>query len=138
MTHSFTTMLLTSKPLIMVFIVWPLLTAFLSVAIRRRLPEKWEAWAMKNPKLAFLIELAKAWGFNLPKIFELARRYTARMAGELPEAAIKASTLPEPLKKALQDPRLQAQLAAHVEEMLKDPPATPSATPAPELEAPKV
>lgn len=99
-----------SKPLLAAYIGWPLLTAVLSVVIRRRLPEKWEAWALKYPKLAFFVELSKAWGLNLPKVVVLGHRYAQRMSGQVPEDAYKLSTLPEPLKAALQDPQNRKRL----------------------------
>lgn len=129
-----------NHPILLIYFFWPLVTALLSIAMRRKLPEKWQAWAMKYPKLAFVIELLKAWGLNLPKVFELMQRYAMRKAGESPEAAWKMSTLPEPLKKALQDPVLLKRLEDHASAwMNEDPTATPKLevpTPVPPADPP--
>lgn len=111
-------------------LVWPVATALLSVAIKRGLPEKWEAWALKYPKLAFCLELMKAWGWDLPKTAVLAQRYAQRRAGQVPEDAYNLSTLPEPLKRALQDPAMQKKLEELVASWTATTPApSPGATP---------
>jgi len=130
--------LVSNHEVILGLLVYPLITAMFTVASRKRTPEQWEAWALTKPFLAFLLEFMKASGLNPVGMLKAVRNYSARKAGQVPEGAIRASGLPEPLKAALLNPALHAVLTEaarlHAEAQAK-PPApiepTPPASTAP-------
>lgn len=112
----------------MAFVVWPLCTAILTLATRKRTPAEWEAWAMSKPGLALVVELLRAMGVNTPQLMIVAQRYAQRQSGVIPDGALEASTLPPGLKRILTNPQLLALVEAQAQ-MLLAANATPTTTP---------
>jgi len=95
-----------NQGLIMGLLVWPFITAVMNVALRKKSPEQWEAWALSKPVLAFVIEVMRAGGIDPFKLLQAVQRYAQRRAGVIPADAVRVSSLPEPLKAALLNPEL--------------------------------
>lgn len=104
---------------------WPVLTGVLVWLSKRKTAEAWEAWALKSPVGSLLIELLAAFGLDIPKAKKALLRYTARKAGQIPADAVRASSLPEPLKKVLENEAMRKLLMDQAEKLLaaSDPPA---------------
>ena len=96
--------LVRNQGLIMGLLVWPLITAVMNVALRKKTPEQWEAWALSKPVLAFVIEVMRASGIDPFKLLQAFHRFAQRRAGVIPADAVRVSSLPEPLKAALMNP----------------------------------
>lgn len=107
--------------LVMSLLVWPILTALLTVALRKKTPEEWEAWAMTKPLLAFVVEVMRAAGIDTAKLLVASHRFAQRRAGVVPPDAIRVSSLPESVKTALQNPELR-QILIQAAEHLQTPP----------------
>jgi len=45
-------------------LVWPIVTAIVNALFRFRSPDAWWAWAERNPRLAGVVRLASATGFD--------------------------------------------------------------------------
>lgn len=91
-------------PLFMPLVGWPLVSALINYLFYKKTPAEWEAWALKKPVLAFLVELCRANGWNITKNAQIIQRYAARRAGQVPEDAWAALPLSVPLKMALRNP----------------------------------
>lgn len=103
-----------SKPVIAVLMGlfgWQLLTGVVSVLTKRKTAEKWEAWAMTKPGLAFVVECLRASGLDPQKLLNSVDRYAKRRAGILPDAAVIAAC-PPAIRAALEDPAKRAALEA--------------------------
>lgn len=96
--------LVRNQGLIMGLLVWPLITAVMNVALRKKTPEQWEAWALSKPALALMVEVMRAGGIDPFKLLQAFHRYAQRRAGVIPADAVRVSSLPEPLKAALMNP----------------------------------
>jgi hypothetical protein len=122
MEHSCTSVgafLIRNQDLIMGLLVWPFITAILNVALRKKTPEQWEAWALSKPALAFVFEVMRASGVDLFKVLQAFHRFAQRRAGMIPADAVRVSSLPEPLKAALRNPetvKLLVEAAAKFQE----------------------
>lgn len=116
---------------------WPGLTFAITYAVKRKYPERWEAWALRYPLGAFVIEFMKAYGIDGQKGPVLLKRYAMRRAGMVPPDAIKSIPVPDKVMKVLLDPKLRTRLIvasevllnreADVEDLPGEPPA-PSAS----------
>jgi len=113
--------------LVMSLLIWPILTAMLTVALRKKTPEEWEAWAMTKPFLAFIVEVMRAAGIDTAKLLVAAHRFAQRRAGVVPPDAIRMSSLPESVKTVLANPELR-QVLIQAAEHLQSPPAPPFVT----------
>lgn len=98
------------KPLLMPFVVWPLISAAINFAFYKRTPAQWEAWALKRPVLAFFVELCRVNGWDITKNLKLMQRLAARRAGQLPVDGWDRLPLSPELKEGLQDPATRATL----------------------------
>lgn len=101
-----TPFLIQNQGLIMGLLVWPILSALMNVALRKKTPQQWEEWALSKPWLAFFIEGSRAAGVDPFKMLQAFHRLAQRRAGVIPEDAVRVSSLPAPLKAALQNPAL--------------------------------
>jgi len=96
--------LVRNQGLIMGLLVWPLITAVMNVALRKKTPEQWETWALSKPVLAFVMEVMRASGIDPVKLLQAFHRFAQRRAGVIPADAVRVASLPEPLKAALLNP----------------------------------
>lgn len=103
------------------WLIWPLLSALLAVLSRKKTAQEWEAWALQQPVGALVIEVARAAGFDLPKIFVALKRYSDRRAGKVAEDAFARLPVSESLRKTLADPAARAQIESIVREFTKAP-----------------
>lgn len=96
-------------------LIWPLITAIMNLALRKKTPEQWEAWALSKPALACGVELLRALGADPFKLLQAFHRLAQRRSGVIPTDAVRMSSLPEPLKAALLNPEFLKLLteAAH-------------------------
>jgi hypothetical protein len=115
---------------------WPVLTAALTFAVKRKYPERWEAWALKWPLGAALIEFMRAFGFDSQKGPVILQRYAMRRAGMVPDDAFRTIPIPDKVKRALLDPATRHRLLIAAEVLLNRPSdaedlpgGTPSAPP---------
>lgn len=117
----------------MALVGWPLISAILNSASRRAAIQRWEAWALKYPKLAFLLEVSRALGLDLNKLVDIMARYAARKAGHIPPDALIKMNLPPELRAALSDPKKVQKL---VQFLSSTSPALPAATESTPADAP--
>lgn len=96
---------------ILSMLLYPVLTAVMTVAFRKRTPEEWEAWALTKPFLALVIETMKATGLHPAGLLKAVFNFTQRRAGKVPATALRVASLPEPLRTALANPLMHAILA---------------------------
>lgn len=101
-------------PLFMPFVGWPLVSALINLAFYKRTPAEWEAWALKKPVLAFLVELCRANGWDIAKNARVLQRFAARRSGQVPEEGWDRLPLSPAVKAALQDPALRGALEEFV------------------------
>jgi hypothetical protein len=121
--------ILQNRELAMGLIVWPLVTLVTAVMARKKSPEQWEQWALSKPGFALVIEVMRGLGIDPPKVMQAFRRYAQRKAGVVPADAIRVSSLPDPIKKALQDPKNHQMLMDLLARTTAEP--TPSSEPVP-------
>ena len=100
-------------PWLRVFL-FPAVTFLLILFFHKKDPVQWEAWAMKNPFFAAVIELCKALGFDLPSTLKVFENYAARKAGTIPPSAVLALPWPPAVRKLLANPSTQAAVVALV------------------------
>lgn len=98
---------------------WPVLTGFITFAVKRKYPERWEKWALKYPVGALVIEFMRAYGFDSQKGPVILQRFAMRRAGLVPPDAIKSISVPDKVMKVLLDPALRHRLTIAAEVMLK-------------------
>lgn len=112
------------------WLFWPLASATLAVLSRKKTAQEWETWALKSPVLAFLIEVARAAGFDIVKMFSAFKRYADRRAGAIPSEIWERLPVSNGLKAHLADPVKRRQLEALVQEFAQTtpPPPPPPAT----------
>jgi len=131
--------LVRNQDLITGLFVWPVITALMNIALRKKTPEEWEAWALAKPGLAFLIEAIRACGIDPFKLLQAFHRFAQRRAGAIPADAVRVANLPAPLKAALLNPETvkllteaaQALAARSSESDPSSPPADSAATASP-------
>lgn len=82
-------------------VFWWLLSASLNYLLTKKTAEEWEEWALKQPKLAFFVELLRAGGMHPSSFLKAAQHYANRKAGTIPESAVFDQLLKDPQKKAL-------------------------------------
>lgn len=102
------------------WLVWPVATALLTWAVKRKKFEEWEQWALKRPMGALFFEILAALGWDIPKIKKALLRYTSRKSGSVPEDAQRVAGLPEPLKQVLNNPELRQRIVAEAEKALAE------------------
>lgn len=108
------------------WLFWPIVSATLAVLSRKKTAQEWEAWALKSPVLAFLIEVARAAGLDLVKIFGAFKRYADRRAGAIPSEIWERLPVSNALKAHLADPVKRRQLEALVQEFSQTPTTPPT------------
>lgn len=110
-------------PLALAYVVWPLVSAIITLAFRKRTPEEWEAWALKKPGLALLVEMCKANGFDIGKNLLLVQRYAQRQSGKFPADLWDKLPVSPNLRTALRNPEmrriLESMVTAHQEKVLE-------------------
>ncbi len=108
------------------WLFWPLVSATLAVLSRKKTAQEWEAWALKSPVLAFLIEVARAAGLDPVKMLSAFKRYADRRAGAIPNEIWERLPVSNALKAHLADPVKRRQLEALAQEFsqIQTPPAT--------------
>lgn len=99
-------------------LIWPLLTAIINAFLMKRSPEEWEAWALKKPGLAFMVEILRAIGCYPSKILIAIQRYLARRAGEVPNDVVTMETLPPGIQRMLKSPATIACLETEAQNFL--------------------
>lgn len=107
------------------WLFWPIVSATLAVLSRKKTAQEWETWALKSPVLAFLIEIARAAGFDIVKMMSAFKRYADRRAGAIPNEIWERLPVSNALKAHLADPAKRRQLEALVQEFSQTP-STPS------------
>jgi hypothetical protein len=103
------TFVLSHYDVIMGFLFWPSITALLTLAFKKHTAAEWEAWAMKNPFGAFIVEFCKANGFDIGKNALLLERFAARRSGKVPADIWDKLPVSPVLRDALKNPDVQAQ-----------------------------
>lgn len=122
-------------PLVMPLAVWPLISALINYAFYKKTPAEWEAWAMRKPLLAFLVELCRANGWDITKNAKVLQRYAARRAGQLPEEGWDRLPISPAMKAALQNPATRGILEGLLTSRTSERPQDGSTPPAPAPEA---
>ena len=92
------------------WLFWAATCAALNYLFRKKSPEAWEAWALKKPVLAFIIELLRAFGIDPKKMAVAWKRFADRKAGNVPEDLWDGLPISPTLKGALRDPAKRALL----------------------------
>jgi len=115
-------------PILIAYVFWPFVSAIITLAFRKRTPEEWEAWALKKPGLALLVEMCKANGFDIGKNLKLVQRYAQRQSGRLPEDLWDKLPVSPNLRLALRNPEMRRLLESMVAGGARGEPA-PLATP---------
>lgn len=116
--QSVVSFLVRNQGLLMGLVFWPVITAVMNIALRKKTPEEWEKWAIAKPGLAFLLEVLRAMGLDPIKLLQAFHRYAKRRAGVIPADAVRLSSLPDPLKVALANPetlKRLTELAAQIQ-----------------------
>lgn len=80
---------------------WWLTSALLNYLLTKKTAEEWEEWALKQPKLAFIVELLRAGGLHPSSVLKTFQHYANRKAGTIPESAVLDQILRDPQKRAL-------------------------------------
>ena len=118
-----------NKPMLTTMVLWHLLTALLNAALRRRSAKEWENWALQRPLGAFVVELLRALGLDLPKAVVAFQRFLARRSGQVPGDALATNLTPPGIKELLQynNPLLLDLLEKKAKELLAatQPPVPP-------------
>lgn len=133
----------TYKPTLMVLMAivgWPLISAVLNLALRKKTAEQWEAWALAKPGLAFLLELMRALGVDPKKAMKAFHNYAQRQAGNVPAGAIAAAVatpgMPPAVVALLNDPTKMKLLEEAAQKLAAGPPKEVTPT-VPEAVAPQ-
>jgi hypothetical protein len=105
------------------FLVWPLITAAINYALKRKSPEEWEKWAMARPLAAFCIDVLRASGVEPFKILQAFQRFAARKAGKIPSDTWERLPIDPELRKALSEPHTRATLRAFLTPVETTPPS---------------
>lgn len=130
-----------SKPAFVFFMAvigWPLLSAWLNSASRIKDIEVWEAWALRNPKLAGFVERLRVWGVDPKKLLDISRREAARRAGQIPPESMMKMYLPPSVATVLADEAKRKQLVDFIVSLSQSPEEStaPAGTPPSEAAPP--
>lgn len=99
-------------------LVWQLASLALNVVLTWRTPEQWDAWVKKTPRLAGVVYITRALGWDIPGLLRKAKKVVDLQAGKAPVGAGLLSPLPDAVEKALQNPALARELEASAAKLL--------------------
>ena len=78
---------------VLLFVAWPVLTMLLNVALRKKTPEQWVAYANQNPRTAALIRLISATGLDPTKAMRAIQQLVKGAADKAHAINPKAAAL---------------------------------------------